>query len=1066
MSITSSCGLSAGYEPIPGYRLQDMLGVGGFGEVWRVEAPGGLFKAIKIVHGALDEKRALRELRSLERIKGVHHPFLLTLERFEIVDGRLIIITELADGSLEDVFRRHCERGSCGIPRPALLGYLQDAADALDYLNEKFQLQHLDVKPGNLLMVGGHVKVGDFGLLKDLREVESSMVGGLTPIYAPPEVFDGRPCSTSDQYSLAVMYQELLTGTRPFMGRTIAQLATQHVHSAPNLEPLPPSDRPVLARALEKAPERRFGSCLEFVEALRAAESRGGRSRRSSDMDMGGDTQTGTLVGGRIGGNEPIEDLPSLSNSVSLITPTMTGHALVVGIGGTGAECLHLLRAHVASLYPTCALDLHSVLIDTDAETIAGARFIESTGRVPPCTSIYAPLRTSNQYRDSGTSHLASVSRRWVYNVPRSGQTEGLRPLGRLAMVDHAKNIRRQLAEAICHIAVVSGTKAPRVYIAGSLGGGTCGGMVWDIAHLIRHLLDEQDLAEANVTPILVTPGLQVNTQNPLSAADAHAALCELHHYMTPGNSYPGDEGADWPSVPSARSPLVNTYLVASDDASSSQEAGIKPVQMIAEYIWTDATEGGAILDAARASEGDENNSALAREPMIRSMGAAKLKCGRCVELPRLARSLSSRILREWLGRPSEAKQIAPSIAEKLSKRIGMDIDALRCEAWGAIAEDEAQRWVQLNDYFSKVEDLSLNPESVDNCIAGSGFELLRTMEATQAVVQRLVGELRREISVRIQDRRCDLTSAVASIECIKEALSSASEMHQLASPRRQAEAGEAAAALVTNARWHQREEMLGNSTEPGPLLRYAELRMRASVDQKLATLLPDLIVSLSEFIESLTDQAVGVAGAIKLLGEEQAASGGAANDPWKQLPPEIQGRMSKIEDAVHQLAIGNTLIPAVTDSKVLSDCEQLIGMICESATPVLEAVIEATEGSVEVTSESNQTAFESIQEAVQAIRPALLVAGGRQRLVLLVGTDAERNTLAKSVAEAHGGAISVVVIPGVSPTLIHEAQRIPVRVLLSRLQIGLGGDQKVLGRLQSRCDIRWNSDSNGCARG
>ena len=283
MSLTSSRKIAPGYEPISGYTLEQKIGEGGFGEVWRCNAPGGLKKAVKFVFGANDEHRGTRELKSLERIKGVHHPFLLTLERFGVVDDQLVIVTELADGSLEDILKRHIDRGSCGIPRQALLSYLHDAADALDYLHSSYQLQHLDIKPGNLLMVGGHVKVGDFGLLKDLRENDHSIVGGLTPIYAPPEVFDGRPNINSDQYSLAVMYQELLTGTRPFSGRTIAQLATQHVHAAPNLEPLPPADRVAVARALEKDPSRRFDSCIEFVDALktpRQRESTRGDSRR------------------------------------------------------------------------------------------------------------------------------------------------------------------------------------------------------------------------------------------------------------------------------------------------------------------------------------------------------------------------------------------------------------------------------------------------------------------------------------------------------------------------------------------------------------------------------------------------------------------------------------------------------------------------------------------------------------------------------------------------------------------------------------------------------------------
>src|SRR3954466_8487870 len=90
-------------EPIPGYRLIEPLGSGGFGEVWKCEAPGGIFKAVKFVHGGasdgVDDRstRADEELRALQHIKSIRHPFLLSIDRVEIVDNELVIVTELAD---------------------------------------------------------------------------------------------------------------------------------------------------------------------------------------------------------------------------------------------------------------------------------------------------------------------------------------------------------------------------------------------------------------------------------------------------------------------------------------------------------------------------------------------------------------------------------------------------------------------------------------------------------------------------------------------------------------------------------------------------------------------------------------------------------------------------------------------------------------------------------------------------------------------------------------------------------------------------------------------------------
>lgn len=265
-------------EPIPGYRLIERLGGGGFGEVWKAEAPGGLMKAIKFVYGDLyaaddeDGSRAGQELKALSRVKTVRHAYILSIERFDIIDGQLIIITELADRTLWDRFRETRGTGLPGVPREELLGYMEETAEALDLMNEEFQLQHLDIKPQNLFLVHNHIKVADFGLAKDMGDkAAATITGGVTPVYAAPETFDGWLSRFSDQYSLAIVYQEMLTGQRPFTGSTMRQLVLQHLQVAPDLNSLPVADRPIIGRALNKNPDERYPTCREFVQGLRAA---------------------------------------------------------------------------------------------------------------------------------------------------------------------------------------------------------------------------------------------------------------------------------------------------------------------------------------------------------------------------------------------------------------------------------------------------------------------------------------------------------------------------------------------------------------------------------------------------------------------------------------------------------------------------------------------------------------------------------------------------------------------------------------------------------------------------
>jgi serine/threonine protein kinase len=266
---------AVGDEPLPGYRLIAPLGQGGYGEVWKCIAPGGLHKAIKFVyHDATETGETdslLQEYEAFERIKGIRHPFLLSLERVELNGGELITVMELAEKNLAQCFEEHQASGRPGIPRDVLLSYMVDAAEVLDVLGCSHQLQHLDIKPANLFLMGGHTKVGDYGLVSRFRlgggdEPDSDR--GLTPRYVAPEILSGRIDSRSDQYSLALVYQELLTGKFPYSGRTVRQLLSQHTSGEPDLSPLPVSDREAVRRALSKDPAQRYPTCLAFVKGI------------------------------------------------------------------------------------------------------------------------------------------------------------------------------------------------------------------------------------------------------------------------------------------------------------------------------------------------------------------------------------------------------------------------------------------------------------------------------------------------------------------------------------------------------------------------------------------------------------------------------------------------------------------------------------------------------------------------------------------------------------------------------------------------------------------------------
>jgi phosphate transport system substrate-binding protein len=242
------------------------LGKGSFGEVWEALGPGDFPVALKFVQ--LSGTVSHTELRSLELIKNLRHPNLLALHGTWERGNLLILAMELADGTLLDHLRQAVEEQHlAGIPLPELLRHMGDAARGLDYLNAQ-GVQHRDVKPHNMMLVGGGVKLGDFGLVKLLQQTLASASGSMTPAYASPEACSDRVSRWSDQYSLGVTYCHLRGNRIPFEG-SVAAIITGHLMDPPNLEMIPGAEeRQVVARALAKKPEERWPDCAAFAAAL------------------------------------------------------------------------------------------------------------------------------------------------------------------------------------------------------------------------------------------------------------------------------------------------------------------------------------------------------------------------------------------------------------------------------------------------------------------------------------------------------------------------------------------------------------------------------------------------------------------------------------------------------------------------------------------------------------------------------------------------------------------------------------------------------------------------------
>ena len=246
------------------FRLVRRIRAGAFGEVWSALAPGGIKAAVKIHYRPVDA--AAPELKALHLVKNLNHPYLLKIQSWWVEEGRLHVAMELAEGALRGRLRKGRPKGPSSIPLAALLTYVREAAEALDYMHKK-GLIHRNVTPENILLVQGHVKIGDFSLVCDAATPGDATAGAIA--YMAPECFRAEVTPQSDQYSLAVTYAELRIGRRPFPARTTFQQTMRDaLENSPDLGELNKPERTVLLKALAKEPTDRYPNCREFADAL------------------------------------------------------------------------------------------------------------------------------------------------------------------------------------------------------------------------------------------------------------------------------------------------------------------------------------------------------------------------------------------------------------------------------------------------------------------------------------------------------------------------------------------------------------------------------------------------------------------------------------------------------------------------------------------------------------------------------------------------------------------------------------------------------------------------------
>ncbi len=254
----------SGAQPLAGYTIKRGIGQGGFGEIYYAHSDAGKEVALKLVRRNLDV-----ELRGIRHCLNLHHPNLLDLYdiREDEQDDTWVVMEYVSGESLEDALRRHPD----GMPSDDAMAWFHGIAAAVGYLHDR-GIVHRDLKPGNIFSSEGVVKVGDYGLSKFIscsrRSGHTESVG--TVHYMAPEVANGRYGKEIDIYALGIILYELLTGRVPFDGESVGEVLMKHLTALPDLAPLAEPYRNVVAKALEKDPERRYRSVGEMLAALPA----------------------------------------------------------------------------------------------------------------------------------------------------------------------------------------------------------------------------------------------------------------------------------------------------------------------------------------------------------------------------------------------------------------------------------------------------------------------------------------------------------------------------------------------------------------------------------------------------------------------------------------------------------------------------------------------------------------------------------------------------------------------------------------------------------------------------
>ena len=260
----------------PRYELERLIGSGGSADVYlATDSRHGRKVAVKILRGdPTTELGAERFLREIEIAAALQHPNVLPVFDSGANEGHLFYVMPFVDGaSLRDRLRHEGP-----LRWDDALVVMREVVDALAYAHRR-GIVHRDVKPDNIMFIGGHAVVADFGIARAIEDARREYrtpdgLGVGTPEYMAPEQATGDSLDARcDVYSLGATLYEMLTGAPPYSGASAVAVLVRKSHEPvptmrPRDEAVPAHAGNAIGRALARAVHERYTSVEEFLEAL------------------------------------------------------------------------------------------------------------------------------------------------------------------------------------------------------------------------------------------------------------------------------------------------------------------------------------------------------------------------------------------------------------------------------------------------------------------------------------------------------------------------------------------------------------------------------------------------------------------------------------------------------------------------------------------------------------------------------------------------------------------------------------------------------------------------------